>query len=70
MRVLQGKGVSPGVNTGKPVNIERSLDFSVSAKMSLDEGIVELTSRYKGIVERSTTHHLERLRQKSLKRIS
>ena len=52
MRVLQGKGVSPGVNTGKPVNIERSLDFSLPAKMSLDEGIVELTSRYKGIVEK------------------
>ena len=52
MRVLQGKGVSPGVNTGKPVNIERSLDFSVPAKMSLDEGILELTARYKGIVEK------------------
>ena len=46
MRVLQGTGVSPGVNTGKPVNIERSLDFSVPAKISLDEGIEELTSRY------------------------
>ena len=52
MRVLQGKGVSPGVNTGKPVNVERLLDFSIPAKISLDEGIVELTSRYKGIVEK------------------
>ena len=52
MRVLQGTGVSPGVNTGKPVNIERSLDFSVPAKISLDEGIEELTSRYQSIVEK------------------
>ena len=52
MRVLQGTGVSPGVNTGKPVNIERALDFSIPAKISLDEGIEELTSRYKDIVEK------------------
>ena len=52
MRVLKGTGVSPGVNTGKPVNIERSLDFSVPAKISLDEGIEELTSRYQSIVEK------------------
>ena len=52
MRVLQGKGVSPGVNIGKPVNIERSLDFSIPAKISLDEGIKKLTSRYQSIVEK------------------
>ena len=52
MRVLQGKGVSPGVNIGKPVNIDRSLDFSIPAKISLDEGIKKLTSRYQSIVEK------------------
>jgi len=52
MRVLQGKGVSPGVNIGKPVNIERSLDFSIPAKISLDEGLKKLTSRYQSIVEK------------------
>jgi phosphotransferase system enzyme I (PtsI) len=52
MRVLHGTGVSPGVNIGKPVNIERSLDFSIPAKISLDQGIKELTSRYQSIVEK------------------
>ena len=52
MRVLQGKGVSPGVNIGKPVNIERSLDFTIPAKISLDEGLKKLTSRYQSIVEK------------------
>ncbi len=55
MRVLQGTGVSPGVNIGKPVNIGRSLDFSVPAKISLDQGIKELTSRYQDIVEKYNT---------------
>ena len=44
MRVLQGTGVSPGVNAGKPINIERTLDFSIAATISLDEGIKELTA--------------------------
>ena len=52
MRVLQGTGVSPGVNVGKPVNIERTLDFSIAATISLDEGINELTAKYKGIIEK------------------
>jgi phosphotransferase system enzyme I (PtsI) len=52
MRVLQGTGVSPGVNVGKPINIERSLDFSISATISLDEGIKELTAKYKSIIEK------------------
>ena len=39
MRVLKGNGVSPGVNAGKPINIERTLDFSITATISLDEGI-------------------------------
>ena len=52
MRVLQGTGVSPGVNTGKPINIERTLDFSIAATISLDEGIKELTSKYKSIIEK------------------
>ena len=34
MRVLQGTGVSPGVNAGKPINIERTLDFSIEATIS------------------------------------
>jgi phosphotransferase system enzyme I (PtsI) len=55
MRVLQGTGVSPGVNIGKPVNIERSLDFSIPAKISIDQGIKELTSRYQSIVEKYNT---------------
>ena len=59
MRVLQGKGVSPGVNIGKPVNIERSLDFSIPAKISLDQGIKELTSRYQSIVEKYNTSSRE-----------
>jgi len=59
MRVLQGKGVSPGVNIGKPVNIERSLDFSIPAKISLDQGVKELTSRYQGIVEKYNTSSRE-----------
>ncbi len=52
MRVLQGTGVSPGVNTGKPINIERTLDFSIAATISLDEGIKELTSKYKSIIQK------------------
>lgn len=52
MRVLQGTGVSPGVNIGKPINIERSLDFSISATISLDEGIKELTAKYKSKIEK------------------
>ena len=52
MRVLQGTGVSPGVNAGKPINIERTLDFSIAATISLDEGIKELTAKYKGIIEK------------------
>ena len=52
MRVLQGTGVSPGINTGKPINIERTLDFSIAATISLDEGIKELTSKYKSIIEK------------------
>ena len=52
MRVLQGTGVSPGVNVGKPINIERTLDFSISATISLDEGIKELTAKYKSIIEK------------------
>ena len=52
MRVLQGTGVSPGVNVGKPINIERTLDFSISATISLDEGIKELTGKYKSIIEK------------------
>ena len=52
MRVLQGTGVSPGVNTGKPINIERTLDFSIAATISLDEGIKELTAKYKSIIEK------------------
>ena len=59
MRVLQGTGVSPGVNIGKPVNIERSLDFSIPAKISLDQGVKELTSRYQGIVEKYNTSSRE-----------
>jgi len=59
MRVLQGTGVSPGVNIGKPVNIERSLDFSIPAKISLDQGIKELTSRYQSIVEKYNTSSRE-----------
>ena len=59
MRVLQGKGVSPGVNIGKPVNIERSLDFSIPAKISLDQGVKELTSKYQGIVEKYNTSSRE-----------
>ena len=50
MRVLQGTGVSPGVNTGKPINIERTLDFSIASTISLDEGIKELTAKYKSII--------------------
>ena len=52
MRVLQGTGVSPGVNIGKPINIERTLDFSISAIISLDEGIKELTAKYKSKIEK------------------
>ena len=52
MRILQGTGVSPGVNSGKPLNIERALDFSIPAKISLDEGIEDLTAKYKGIIEK------------------
>ena len=52
MRVLQGTGVSPGVNAGKPINIERTLDFSIAATISLDEGIKELTEKYKSIIEK------------------
>ena len=52
MRVLQGTGVSPGVNVGKPINIERTLDFSIAAAISLDEGIKELTAKYKSIIEK------------------
>ena len=52
MRVLQGTGVSPGVNAGKPINIERTLDFSIAATISLDEGIKELTAKYKSIIEK------------------
>ena len=52
MRVLQGTGVSPGVNIGKPINIERTLDFSISATISLDEGIKELTAKYKSKIEK------------------
>ena len=52
MRVLQGTGVSPGVNAGKPINIERTLDFSIAATISLDEGIKELTAKYKRIIEK------------------
>ena len=52
MRILQGTGVSPGVNSGKPLNIERALDFSIPAKISLDEGIEELTAKYKSIIEK------------------
>ena len=52
MRVLQGTGVSPGVNAGKPINIERTLDFSIAATTSLDEGIKELTAKYKSIIEK------------------
>ena len=52
MRILQGTGVSPGVNSGKPLNIERALDFSIPAKISLDEGIEELL--------RNTIPHLEK----------
>ena len=52
MRVLQGTGVSPGVNVGKPINIERTFDFSISATISLDEGIKELTAKYKSIIEK------------------
>ena len=52
MRVLQGTGVSPGVNVGKPINIERKLDFSIAATISLDEGIKELTAKYKSIIEK------------------
>ena len=59
MRVLQGTGVSPGVNIGKPVNIDRFLDFSIPAKISLDQGIKELTSRYQGIVEKYNTSSRE-----------
>ena len=59
MRVLQGTGVSPGVNIGKPVNIERSLDFSIPAKISLDQGIKELTARYQSIVEKYNTSSRE-----------
>tara|TARA_B100001057_G_scaffold142079_1_gene141797 strand:+ start:304 stop:1923 length:1620 start_codon:yes stop_codon:yes gene_type:complete len=59
MRVLQGTGVSPGVNIGKPVNIERSLDFSIPAKISLDQGVKELTSKYQGIVEKYNTSSRE-----------
>ena len=52
MRVLQGTGVSPGVNVGKPINIERELDFSIEAVISLDEGVKELTAKYKSIIEK------------------
>ena len=52
MRVLRGNGVSPGVNAGKPINIERTLDFSIAATTSLDEGIKELTAKYKSIIEK------------------
>ena len=52
MRVLQGTGVSPGVNVGKPINIERALDFSIEAVISLDEGVKELTAKYKSIIEK------------------
>ena len=52
MRVLQGTGVSPGVNVGKPINIERELDFSIEAVISLDEGVKELTAKYKRIIEK------------------
>ena len=52
MRVLQGTGVSPGVNVGMPINIERTLDFSIAATISLDEGIKELTAKYKSIIEK------------------
>lgn len=52
MRVLKGKGVSPGVNVGKPFNIERTLDFSIPAIISLDEGIEVLTSNYQNIIEK------------------
>ena len=52
MRVLQGTGVSPGVNAGKPINIERTLDFSIAATISLDEGIKELTAKYKSIIDK------------------
>ena len=52
MRVLQGTGASPGVNVGKPVNIERTLDFSIPATTSLDQGINELTAKYKSIIEK------------------
>ena len=52
MRVLKGTGVSPGVNTGKPLNIERMLDFSIPATISLDEGIKELTAKYKSIIKK------------------
>ena len=51
MRVLQGTGVSPGVNVGKPINIERTLDFSIASTISLDEGIKELTAKYKSTIE-------------------
>tara|TARA_B100001113_G_scaffold161503_1_gene132110 strand:+ start:36 stop:1655 length:1620 start_codon:yes stop_codon:yes gene_type:complete len=52
MRVLKGTGVSPGVNAGKPLNIERMLDFSIPATISLDEGIKELTAKYKSIIKK------------------
>jgi len=52
MRVLQGTGVSPGVNVGKPTNIERTLDFSIEATISLNEGIKKLTAKYKSIIEK------------------
>ena len=52
MRVLQGTGVSPGVSVGKPINIERKLDFSIEAVISLDEGVKELTAKYKRIIEK------------------
>jgi len=61
MRVLQGNGVSPGVNAGKPINIERTLDFSIAATISLNEGIKELTAKYKNIIEKynSSSRELE-----------
>ncbi len=52
MRVLQGIGVSPGVNAGKPLNIERTLDFSIPATMSIDKGIQELSEKYKSIIKK------------------
>jgi signal transduction protein with GAF and PtsI domain len=52
MRVLQGTGVSPGVKAGKPINIERTLDFSIIATISLDKGIKELTAKYKNIIKK------------------